>query len=73
MGMYILCILYYNNNKHDDSVNHNIFLPKLDKYSIRDLTYNLIKSFLTNRYQQFHLNQQRSRHVMFMWGVKHKS
>lgn len=59
MGMYILYTLYYNNNEHDDSVNHNIFLPKLGKYvkyGIRDLTYKLIKSFLTNCHQQVHSN-----------------
>lgn len=56
MGMYISYILYYNNNEHDDSVNHNIFLPKLNKYGIRDLTYNLIKSFFYNRHQQVHSN-----------------
>ena len=39
-----------------DCVNHNILLAKMDYYRIRGTMFNLIKSYLEDRYQRVKFN-----------------
>jgi hypothetical protein len=56
-----------------DSVNHDILLCKLEFYSIRGLFYNLLKSYLTDRYQRVLIGGVSSNHSSSSaWGkIKH--
>ena len=45
------CSIFLHLAKAFDTIDHNIFVHKLEKYGIRGLLLNLIKSYLTNRKQ----------------------
>jgi hypothetical protein len=50
-----------------DCVNHNILLTKLEFYGITGITYELIKSYLGDRYQRVVLNNHSSS-LCSNWG-----
>lgn len=39
-----------------DSVNHKIVLQQLDNYEVKGISFDLIKSYLTKRYQYVSVN-----------------
>jgi len=45
------CTAFLDLKKACDTVNHEILLKKLEKYSIRGLPLQLYKSYLTHRFQ----------------------
>ncbi|MCV5004566.1 reverse transcriptase domain-containing protein, partial [Escherichia coli] len=51
------------------SVDHKILLNKLDKYGIRGIANNLVKSFLENRRQQVRINDVLSSLNPLNYGV----
>jgi hypothetical protein len=56
-----------------DNIKHDILLCKLEFYGIRGLFYNLIKSYLTDRYQRVLIGGVSSNHSSSsVWGkIKH--
>jgi len=58
-----------NVKKAFDSVDHKILLNKLDKYGIRGIANNLVKSFLENRRQQVRINDVLSSLNPLNYGV----
>jgi hypothetical protein len=53
-----------------DSVNHNLLLSKLQFYGVRGTYYDLIKSYLTDRYQRVSLFNTVSDHTTFSrWDI----
>ena len=51
-----------------DSVNHRIFLLKLQHYGARGNATRLLKSFLTNRMQYIESNEQTSKMLPITTG-----
>jgi len=61
--------IFLDVKKAFDSVDHNILLNKLDKYGIRGIANNLVKSFLENRRQQVRINDVLSSSNPLKYGV----
>jgi hypothetical protein len=51
-----------------DYVNHNILLSKLEFYGITGRTNNLIKSYLSDRYQRVLIKNNYSKNCFLDWG-----
>ena len=49
--------IFIDFRKAFDTIDHHILLRKLDRYGIRGLSLQLIRSFLSNRYQSVKINQ----------------
>ena len=53
-----------------DTVNHNMLLPKLDHYGIRDNALNWLTSYLTNRKQFVKLNDRNRKTEIYVVGFR---
>ena len=67
-GEYVLGI-YLDLKKAFDTVNHNILLKKLEHYGFRGHSNNLIKSYLSDRYQYTVVNGKKSTTKKIETGV----
>lgn len=56
-------------SKAFDSIDHNMLLNKLDYCGVRGLANQLIRSYLSNRYQQVVINETRSNARPIEYGV----
>lgn len=61
--------LFLDLRKAFDSVNHEILLSKLHSYGIRGTTLDLMRSYLTDRFQYVSLNQVTSPYLRVQTGV----
>ena len=52
-----------------DTVSHDILLKKLHHYGVRDVVYNLLKSYLTERKQFVYINESYSTTKTIQFGV----
>ena len=55
------CAIFLDLKKAFDTVNHQIFLQKLEKYGIQGLTLQLLKSYLCDRFQYTVVNNTMSK------------
>ena len=65
---YSICV-FADFSKAFDTVNHKLLLQKLYKYGIRGNAHNLLKSFLSNRYQYVEINAHASEKLPIDIGV----
>ena len=63
------CAIFLDLAKAFDTVNHDILLRKLEAYGIRGKALDLIKSYLTNRYQFVQINGVKSVFTLVECGV----
>ena len=64
--------LYCDLQKAFDCVNHNILLNKIKFYGITGIAYNLIRSYLDNRYQRITMKDSKINKISSTWeNVKH--
>ena len=63
------CSIFLDLAKAFDTINHYILLRKLEKYGIRGLPLNLIKSYLTNKKQYTLVSGIKSRSNEILCGV----
>ena len=61
--------IFIDFRKAFDTIDHHILLRKLDRYGIRGLSLQLIRSFLTNRYQSVKIKQHVSSAKQISIGV----
>ena len=61
--------IFIDFRKAFDTVDHHILLRKLDRYGIRGLSLQLIRSFLTNRFQSVKIKQHVSSAKQISIGV----
>ena len=61
--------IFIDLSKAFDTIDHKKLLYKLYNYGIRGLAYNLIKSYLSNRYQCVKIEDQKSENVLVKYGV----
>ena len=55
-----------------DCVNHNILLNKIKLYGITGIAYNLIISYLDNRYQRVTMKDSKINKISSTWeNIKH--
>lgn len=54
------CVVFFNLRKPSDTVNHDIFLKKLEYYGIRDIIDNLLHSYLSDMMQFTTVNKCQS-------------
>ena len=65
----ITCGIFLDLKKAFDTVDHNILKKKLKIKGIRGLSYDLISSYLANRYQFTCVNSQKSNKNIINYGV----
>jgi len=65
----IACSIFLVLAKAFDTVDHTILLSKLERYGIRGLPLQLMKSYLTNRYQRTLVNSLKSNEKLVTSGV----
>ena len=65
--------IFIDLSKAFDTIDHKKLLYKLYSYGIRGLAYNLIKSYLSNRYQCVKIEDQKSENVLVKYGVPQSS
>jgi hypothetical protein len=64
--------LFCDLQKAFDCVNHDILLAKMKFYGITGIDYNLIRSYLNNRYQRISMKDRKFNKLSSTWGhVKH--
>ena len=56
-------------SKAFDTINHTILLTKLERYGIRGIPYDLIKSYLCDRYQAVNIDGTLSEREAVQYGV----
>ena len=61
--------IFIDLSKAFDTTDHKTLLYKLYNYGIRGLAYNLIKSYLSNRYQCVKIEDEKSENVLVKYGV----
>ena len=61
--------IFIDLSKAFDTIDHKTLLYKLYNYGIRGLAYNLIKSYLSNRYQYVKIEDEKSENVLVKYGV----
>jgi hypothetical protein len=61
--------IFLDFSKAFDTVNHDILLSKLNKYGIRGVANDWIRSYLSNRQQYALINNHKSNHVPINCGV----
>ena len=61
--------IFIDLSKAFDTIDHKTLLYKLYNYGIRGLAYNLIKSYLSNRYQCVKIEDEKSENVLVKYGV----
>ena len=61
--------IFIDLSKAFDTIDLKTLLYKLYNYGIRGLAYNLIKSYLSNRYQCVKIEDQKSENVLVKYGV----
>ena len=61
--------IFIDLSKAFDTIDHKKLLCKLYSYGIRGLAYNLIKRYLSNRYQCVKIEDQKSENVLAKYGV----
>ena len=65
----LACLVIIDLKKAFDTVCHKRLLVKLNNYGIRGKAYDLLKSYLTNRYQYVHINNNSSILKQIKYGV----
>jgi len=65
----IACSIFLVLAKAFHTVDHTILLSKLEIYGVRELPLELIKSYLTNRYQRTVVNSLKSNEKLVTCGV----
>ena len=65
----LACLVMINLKKAFDTVCHERLLLKLNNYGIRGNEYDLLKSYLTNRYQYVRINNNSSTLKQQKYGV----
>lgn len=61
--------LFLDLKKAFDTVQHHILIKKLEMYGIRGVALNLMKNYLTNRYQYVSINNVSSIKMKIQYGV----
>ena len=56
----IVCSIFLDLKKAFDTVNHTLLLQKLHKYGVRGITFDIFKSYLSNRKQYTIVNNTKS-------------
>ena len=56
-------------SKAFDTINHDIFIDKLNYYGMRGTTLHLIKNYVTSRVQFVNLNNVKSEYLPINYGV----
>ena len=64
-----MCALYLDLTKAFDTVDHGILLSKLERYGVRGIALDLLKSYLSNRYQFTYINGIQSSLQLIKCGV----
>jgi len=65
----IACSIFLDLAKAFDTVDHTILSSKLERYGVRGLPLQLIKSYLTNRYQRAVVDSLKSNEKLVTCGV----
>ena len=63
------CSVFVDLRKAFDTVNHKILLAKLDKYGIRGISFKLLESYLSDRWQYTIINASKSQKKRVTCGV----
>ena len=61
--------IFIDRSKAFDTINHNTLLHKLYNYGIRGITHNLIRSYLSNRFQCVKIDDAKSEQLSVQYGV----